>query len=282
MSFTCANPNCRKKYPITINSFFAKFARQKLKLISEIMKIFLTFDYNVKKAHNYLKSILNIPCNKELLRKVFKEMRDTITKYILIEYESGYLGYLNENKYFSVDECNIITIGTINIWLLGIIDNETKEFRLTPTITRDQDTLKNFIDKNVQKGNHIIIDGWHGYDFMDLPNSGYLRSKHIHGGGDFGYGRDSTSHIESIWAQIKAKLKETYHSIPSKSFLSFVREIEYKLKTRHLNIEEKIKNFFECFNTTQNVLEKDYENTDKEFMDNLNFQNLVLDEDNDN
>lgn len=246
------------------------------------MKIFLTFDYNVKKAHNYLKSILNIPCNKELLRKVFKEMRDTITKYILIEYESGYLGYLNENKYFSVDECNIITIGTINIWLLGIIDNETKEFRLTPTITRDQDTLKNFIDKNVQKGNHIIIDGWHDYDFMDLPNSGYLRSKHIHGGGDFGYGRDSTSHIESIWAQIKAKLKETYHSIPSKSFLSFVREIEYKLKTRHLNIEEKIKNFFECFNTTQNVLEKDYENTDKEFMDNLNFQNLVLDEDNDN
>ena len=34
-----------------------------------------------------------------------------ITKYIMIDYESGKLGYNNENKYFSVDECNYFTIG---------------------------------------------------------------------------------------------------------------------------------------------------------------------------
>ena len=58
MYFTCSNPKCQKKYPVTLNSFFEKFFRQKIKFISEIIKIFLNFDYNVKKAHNYLKNEL--------------------------------------------------------------------------------------------------------------------------------------------------------------------------------------------------------------------------------
>ena len=122
----------------------------------------------------------------------------------------------------------------------------------------------------MEKGKHIVTDDWNSYDFLDAPNSGYIRTKHIHRGGDFGYGRDSTSHIESIWGQIQSLLKETYHSVPGKSFLSFVREIEFKLKTRHLNSEEKIINFFECYTTTLNVSENDYVNTDKVFIINLN------------
>ena len=159
-----------------------------------------------------------------------------------------------------------------------MIDNEIKEFRITPAINRNQYTLRNFIEKNVQKGNNIITGGWSAYNFLDMPNSGYLRSRHVHGGGDFGYGRDSTSHMEYIFAQLQAKLKETYHSIPSKSFLSFVREIDFKIKTRNLNIEDKLINFFECFNTTQNVSENAYVNTDKEFVDNLIFNIDVIDD----
>ena len=117
--------------------------------------------------------------------------------------------WLNENKYFSVDESNILTIDSIHIWLLGIIDNQTKNFILTPTLYRDTATLKSFIEKNVARGNHIVTDGWSGYYFLDNVKSSYILSKHIHGGGDFGYGRDSKSHIESIWAQIEDKLKHT-------------------------------------------------------------------------
>ena len=198
MSFSCCNSKCRKKYSILINSFFSKFPKQKIRLICEIIKIILNFDYNVQKAHRYINTELKISCSKELIIKVFKEMRITILKYIMIEYESGKLGYFDENKYFSCDECNIVSIGNTSIWLLGIIDNETKNFRISPTIERDTSNLKAFITKHVERGNHIVTDGWNGYDFLDAPNSGYLRSRHIHGGGVFGYGRDSTSHIESI------------------------------------------------------------------------------------
>ena len=47
-----------------------------------------------------------------------------------------------------------------------------------------------------------------------------------------------------------------------------------------MNIDDKILNFFESFNTTQNVLETDYTNIDKEFVDNLNLNSVETDEDN--
>ncbi len=47
------------------------------------MKIFLNFDYiNATKAHKYLTEELNIQCNKTLIRKVFKEMRTVISKFM--------------------------------------------------------------------------------------------------------------------------------------------------------------------------------------------------------
>ena len=52
------------------------------------------------------------------------------------------------------------------------------------------------------------------------------------------------SHIESIWAQIRAKIKEIYHSMPHKNFLEFAREIEFKIKVSKLNADEKIGCFF--------------------------------------
>ena len=68
-------------------------------------------------------------------------------------------------------------------------------------------------------GNRIVTDEWSGYDFLDHPLSGYRRYKHIHGRKNFGYGVQSTSHIESICVQIQSKLKEIYHSIPHKNFM---------------------------------------------------------------
>ena len=55
-----------------------------------------------------------------------------------------------------------------------------------------------------EKNSFIIADGWAGYGFLDQEGSGYTRIKHIQGGGDFGFSVESTSHIESIWSQIKS------------------------------------------------------------------------------
>lgn len=189
----------------------------------------------------------------------------------MIEYESGKLGYSNENKYFSCDKCKIVSIGNKSIWLLIIIVNETKNFRIEHTIESGTYSLKAFSIKHIERVNHIVIGGWNGYDFLDSPNSGYLQPRYIQGGGDFDYRRESSSDIEAIWAQFNAKFLTIYHSILSQYFLPFIREIEFKIKNNKLNLEEKILNFFECYDTSNSVSDNEYENGDILFMHNLGF-----------
>ena len=138
-----------------------------MKLISELIKIFLTLDFNAQKAFNYLNNDLKISCSNELINKVYKEIRNIIPKYLFLEYERNLLGSRHENKFYAIDECNILNIGNIHIWLLGIIETGTKNFLLAPTLSLDSDTLKNFITKYVEKGNQIITDGWVVYDYLD-------------------------------------------------------------------------------------------------------------------
>jgi hypothetical protein len=74
---------------------------------------------------------------------------------------------------------------------------------------------------------------------------GYSRSVHIHGGGDFGIGITSTSHIESIWSQLKSILKKIYYVIPSKNFFYFLKEAEWRVKNKNKHLDNKISEFFD-------------------------------------
>ena len=112
--------------------------------------------------------------------------------------------------------------------MLGIINNSTKEFRIEGTYSRDAITLEKFITKFVKKGNNIISDGWEDYQFLDSPNSGYSHIIKNHSFGSFGYGLESTSHIEAIWNILKSKIKTIYHVIPYKNLMRFAKEAEFK------------------------------------------------------
>lgn len=86
-----------------------------------------------------------------------------------------------------------------------------------------------------------------GVQFLDHPNSRYIRYAHNHSGGNFGFGLESTSHVESICSKIKGKIEENYHIYPYKVFMRFVREIEFMIRIRSLNFDKKIDEFFECY-----------------------------------
>ena len=94
-------------------------------------------------------------------------------------------------------------------------NNDMKNFRIICSYNRDSDILKKFISKFIPPGNHIISDGWIGYSFLNEPLSDYSHSVHIHGRNDFGFGLDSTSHIESILGILKQEIKGVYTTIRS-------------------------------------------------------------------
>ena len=103
--------------------------------------------------------------------------------------------------------------------------------------------MKIFITQNVKKGNHIIIDGWSAYDFLDVPYSEYMRHKRINIQGDFGLGLDFTSHMEILFGLLKSKIKGSYHPIPANKLILFIRELEFKIKYKSLSFEKKLINF---------------------------------------
>lgn len=73
----------------------------------------------------------------------------------------------------------------MQIWVIGEINTFTKEFRIEPIKRRNSESIKIFISSYIDKGNHIIWDGWAGYNLNDHMDD-YTKEIHYHGDGDFG------------------------------------------------------------------------------------------------
>ena len=83
-SFRCGNYKCRKKYPITVNSFYSLFQKQKLSLLYEIIKFFICYEYNTKKTYEYINNNYDVFVGKNIITKIYKQIRSIICKYMKI------------------------------------------------------------------------------------------------------------------------------------------------------------------------------------------------------
>ena len=96
-------------------------------------------------------------------------MRNCIERYMHVVYNSEYISERNKFQNFSVDESLFGHINNKQIWILGSINTQTKEFRLEPTYDRTTETIKKFITFYIKTGNYINTDGFSSYDFLDEP-----------------------------------------------------------------------------------------------------------------
>ena len=64
-----------------------------------------------------------------------------------IVYDTEFISDINKNEIFSADESLINHNNHRQIWLLGIINNRNKQFRIVGTLSRDGTTLKKSIEK---------------------------------------------------------------------------------------------------------------------------------------
>ena len=161
---------------------------------------------------------------------MFKEIRKTIYLYYLLKYESEEFAEENKWAYYATNESLFIHIRNNSIWVLNIINTNTKDFCFEVTKSREATKLKKFITKYVPEGNYIITGGWSVYNWLN--NNGYVRLEHNHGRNDWGEGNETTSHSENIWNVLKAEIKSTYKSKQTKDFLYFLREAEFKYNNR--------------------------------------------------
>ena len=88
--------------------------------------------------------------------------------------------------------------GNQQIWLIGLANTQTQDFRIEAVYDRNSDILEKIIKFHVSKGNNIITDGRPAYNWMIVPSCGYHGIIHIHGQNDFGFCSESTLYIESV------------------------------------------------------------------------------------
>lgn len=266
--FRCTRKTCKKIIPLTKGSFFEEYKLKSISEILEIFKCFFDFKFNVHEAFNYLTNTKKLVVSETFIRNVYDKIRKYIYYYYIIEYSTEKFGEENEQKYYAIDECLFShDVNRNQLWVIGLIETTNKDFRLVLARNRDADTIKTFVERTIPIGNCLVTDGWDGYDWADIQNSGYIRYLHIHGHNDWWRGQDSTSHIESIWQQLKLEIKSTYKMIPSLNFLYFLREAEWKIKNKYRTYEEKIEEFFLMYNLVsqvgeQNIYDSDFLNNE--------------------
>ena len=117
-------------------------------------------------------------------------------------------GFDNLNKRIIVAIEETLLIHNSNgeqVWCIGGIETKNKRIRLQLIKQRNTAAISNFVYSNFLEGTHFVHDTWIGYNFLN-NNINYTHEIHVHGGGDFGIGYHSTSHIENYWARLKKKL----------------------------------------------------------------------------
>ena len=128
--------------------------------------------------------------NYSLITFILDKLREVIAHKIYDIY--------NANENFIIDESEFTSLNGKQIWVCGIINFSTKNYRVGVIQNRNADTLDDFIRRFIFTGNIIVSNGWPGYNWLNENNSGYRHKVHVHGQDDFGFGLESTSIIESI------------------------------------------------------------------------------------
>lgn len=123
-----------------------------------------------------------------IIQNIYTTIRNIITKYYNLVYQSKILGEQDKNLVFSIDESLFVTDENNNqIWVIGALNNLAKDIRIDISFKRNSEVLKIFIERYIEERNKLITDAWSGYSFIDNME-GYAREIHIHSNSDFGFG----------------------------------------------------------------------------------------------
>ena len=220
----CSYNKCRKSVNIRDKTFFGLYPKTPISVIIKIIEYFLIDGKNCQEIKNNLIIFYSLnSLNEKLIYSIVNSIRKYISHYLKEIYLEKMVEE-NKNAFIAIDESLFShTIDNEQIWLVGLIDTNTKYFRIEAVKERDTETMERIICHHIGKGNNIITDGWGSYNWLDNPRFGYRRIIHIHGLHDFGFGNESTSYIESVWSDLKRLLSKIYNAVKPTNFLYFAK-----------------------------------------------------------
>ena len=139
------------------NTFYSLFPRTPASAIHNILKMWLLDELNASKIYKSItnNSAINIS-DEQTIRNILIKLRQAIAYFLNDKYELEVFADENKNQKIVIDESLFTYIENKQIWVISLINIQTKEFRLIPLLKRDSTTLKTIVQKFIKRGNTII------------------------------------------------------------------------------------------------------------------------------
>ena len=251
----CNKYNCNREIYLRKGTIFAENNKTPCSVLFKVLELWLLEEHNVQEIIKHLISYYNKEkIDNRFIYSFVDKLRQIIATHMKNVYKIEQLASPNSNNHISIDESLFSHQNGEQIWVVGLLNNETNALRLEMVKDRSSEVLEYIITKHIGTGNICITDGWQGYSFLNRINSGYVHHSYNHGRGQWGMGLDSTSRIESIWSEIKLKIKRMYISIKSTNLIYFLKEAEYRRLISKLSNENKLKDFSLAYSTVGDLL----------------------------
>ena len=230
---------------IKIFSFISKLPRIPASVAYLIFEYFFIQGLNAPKIKNLIYDKYKKELNIGKIQKILLIFRKIIHRHMKIKYNHTLIGGFNQEgapRIVAIDESLFVhnQLGEA-IWIIGGIETKERRIRLHISKERNMQVIENFVNQNFLEGTHFTHDGWSGYSFLN-NNINYTHETHLHGGGEFGHGLHSTSHIEGVWGNLKKLIVGMYSIIPMNNFNLFLREAELRLNLIKKTNDEKLNN----------------------------------------
>lgn len=177
----------------------------------------------------------------KIIKDVYNDVRKQIHKNYLKIAEENQLG--GDGKICEIDESIFSHLSfTIYgkkykqaIWVISAIQKNTGEIRIGVIPNRTKDSLNKFIFSNIKKGTKIITDGFEGYN--EIKECGYSHEILNKSSEGLGKGEKVTSHIESVWSQLKHFARIYSNAISPENAEEYISEMWFRRECRRRNLK---------------------------------------------
>ena len=142
---------CGKIIYLRQNNFYSLFPRTPASVIHNILKIWLLGEQNATKIYMAISNNSTIHVSVEqTIRNILIKLRQIIAYFLRDKYELEVFADENKNQKIAIDESLFTHIDKKQIWVIGLINSQTKEFRLIPSFKRDSATIKRIVQKFIK------------------------------------------------------------------------------------------------------------------------------------
>ena len=142
---------------VTKYSFLEKIPKIPCSIIMKIIEKFILENCNVNNIKKYINSYYN-SINIGTINKILKWLSIAFAHYIKDIYRINKLGKRQGGSNISIDESMFTHSNGNKIWVVGAINNKTRNIRCDIFYTRNTDDMKLFINNHIKEGSNIITN----------------------------------------------------------------------------------------------------------------------------